>query len=405
MTDPIVTDAPRAERTDDGAIRVTSATNGGAPLWFSVPEEHAELLSARADHIAVGLLLPAMRYGRDLHVGGTVTGGLLHRLNHEVQSLVRQVHPTYSQVVVTAENLAASLPRAAGIATGFSGGIDSMAVLSEYALARDVPDELRITHLLSNNVGAHGTGGHPLWLARFQALLPVAKELQLPFIMVDSNLEDHYPRMGFFETVTFRNAAVAHLLAGGIGRLHYASGESFRSVQIPTDGDIGTVDTMSLPLLSTLGLSLDSANSDLSRVEKTLALIGNPYARYLDVCVDTDATRSANCSRCWKCMRAMFTLEVAGALDDFTPTPFSREPYDQARRAFVAGLLADERANYRDVVEFADSQGWKWGAGNRMRGLSVKAYRRSKLAAGQARARLRGSTARQIHVTDAQTRA
>lgn len=405
MTDPIVTGAPRAECTDDGAIRVTAATKGGAPLWFSVPEEHAELLSTRADHIAVGLLLPAMRYGRDLHVRGTVTGGLLHRLNHEVQSLVRQVHPTHSRITVTADDEAPSLPRAAGVATGFSGGIDSMAVVSEYALEPGAPDDLRITHLLSNNVGAHGIGGQALWLARFQALLPVAKELQLPFIMIDSNLEDHCPRMGFFETVTFRNAAVAHLLAGGIGGLHYALGESFRAVQIPTDGDIGTVDTMSLPLLSTLGLSLDSANSDLSRVEKTLALIGNPYARYVDVCVDADATRNTNCSQCWKCMRAMFTLEVAGVLDDFTPRSFRREPCDQARHAFIAGLLADDRVNYRDVVEFADGRGWKWGVGNQARGLSVHAYRRTKSAARQMRARLRGSSGRQVQATDAQTQA
>jgi hypothetical protein len=405
MTDPIITESPQTERTDDGTIRVVTATKGGTPLWFSVPEEHAGLLSDRADHVAVGLLLPAMRYGRDLHVGGTVTGELLHRLNHEAQSLVRQVHPTYSRVAVSAENQARSLSRAAGVATGFSGGIDSMAVLSEYALARDVPDELRITHLLSNNVGAHGTGGHALWQARYRALLPVAKELRLPFVMVDSNLDDHYPSIGFFETVTFRNAAVAHLLAGGIGRLHYASGESYRAVRIPTDGDMGTVDTMSLPLLSTGGLTLDSANSDMSRVEKTLALVDNPYARYLDVCVDADATRSTNCSQCWKCMRAMFTLEVAGVLDDFTPTPFRREPYERARRAFVAGLLADDRANYRDVVEFADSRGWKWGAGARARGVSMKALRHGKAVARLARGRLYGSAARRGQATDAQTRA
>jgi hypothetical protein len=391
MTDPIITEPTRVERTDDGAIRVTAAIQGGTPLWFSVDEENGDLLSDRADHVAVGLLLPAMRYGRDLHVGGTVTASLLHRLSHEVQSLVREVHPTYSRISITADDAAPSLPRAQGVATGFSGGIDSFAVLSEYALAADVPDELRITHLLSNNVGAHGAGGEALWLARYRALLPVANELKLPFIMVDSNLDDHYAQMGFFETVTFRNAAVAHLLAGGIGRLHYASGESYRSVQIPADGDIGTVDTMSLPLLSTSGLTLESANSDMSRVEKTLALIGNPYARYLDVCIDADPTRNGNCSRCWKCMRAMFTLEAAGVLGDFTPKPFRREPYEKELPAFLAHLLADDRPNFRDVVEFADGQGWRWGVGTRARGLTERARRQSRSTLRRARARLRRS--------------
>lgn len=392
MTGPIVTKRPRAERAEEGSIRVIAAVQGGAPLWFSVAEEYGDLLSDRSDHVAVGLLLPAMRYGRDLHVGGTVTAAMLHRLNHEVQSLVREVHPTYSRVNITADDTAPSLPRAHGVATGFSGGIDSFAVLSEYALASGVPDELRITHLLSNNVGSHGAGGKDLWRARYQALLPVANELQLPFIMVDSNLDDHYPRTGFFETVTFRNAAVAHLLAGGIGRLHYASGESYRSVQIPSDGDIGTVDTMSLPLLSTLGLTLDSANSDMSRVEKTLALVGNPFARYLDICIDADPGQNRNCSRCWKCMRAMFTLEAAGVLDDFTPMPFRRETYEQERPAFLAHLLADDRPNFRDVVDYAEEQGWSWGVGARARGLTVRARRMGKSIAHRARTRFQNSS-------------
>jgi hypothetical protein len=377
MTDPIVVEHPRTEPAEGGRVRVIAATRHGVPLWFSVGRQYAELLSVRADHIAVGLLLPAMRYGRDLHVGGTVTGGLLHRLNHEVQSLVKQVHPTYSRITVTADDEAPALPRAAGVATGFSGGIDSMAVVSEYALEPEVPDDLRITHLLSNNVGAHGTGGQALWQARFQALLPVAMELQLPFILVDSNLEDHYPRMGFLETVTFRNAAVAHLLAGGIGRLHYASSGSYHWVRMPMNGVVSRVDTMSLPLLSTSGLDLDCANPDLSRVHKTLALAHNPYYRYLDVCIDADPTREGNCSKCWKCMRTMFTLELAGMLDRFTPVPFRREPYEAARSTYLAHVLASDEPLDREVVEFANEQGWRWGAPVRTQGLIERTRRHS----------------------------
>lgn len=393
MTNPIVTEPVRIERTTEGAIRVSTAIRDDTPLWFSVAEEYAELLSERSDHVAIGMLLPAMHDGRDLHVGGTVTDALLHRLNHGAQSLVREVHPTYSRVTVTAGRTAHSLPRAPGVAAGFSGGVDSFAVLSEYALARNIPDELRVTHLLSNNVGAFSTGGRDLWRSRYQALLPVANDLGLPFVMVDSNLDDHYPRMGFFETATFRNAAVAHLLGGGIGRLHYASGESYRRVRIPADGDIAQVDTMSLPLLSTLGLTLDSANSDMSRVQKTLTLAHNPYARYLDVCIDSNPKRDGNCSRCWKCARTMFTLEVAGMLDDFTPVPFRREPYEKERSRFLARLLADDRANFRDLVEFADEHGWRWGVGVRAQNLYERAGRPGWSTIRRARTRLRRSSA------------
>ena len=60
--------------------------------------------------MAVALLLPAMRYGRPLHVGGTVTGVLLHRLNHDLQALVRAVHAEYRRIPVTADRTLPSPP-------------------------------------------------------------------------------------------------------------------------------------------------------------------------------------------------------------------------------------------------------------------------------------------------------
>jgi hypothetical protein len=156
-----------------------------------VTEEHEDLLSPRADHVAVALLLPAMRYGRDLHVGGTVTDSLLHRLNHDLQSLVRAVHPEYQAIAVTADDALPAGPPPHGVVTGFSGGVDSFATLMEYSLAADIPAALRVTHLVNNNVGAHGDGGDALWATRWRALAPMAAELGLPFIRVDSNLDLH----------------------------------------------------------------------------------------------------------------------------------------------------------------------------------------------------------------------
>ena len=68
----MVTAAPRVD-SDGIRARVTSEVSGRAPLWFSVDQQHAALLGDRADHVLIGLLMPAMKEGRDLHVGGTVT--------------------------------------------------------------------------------------------------------------------------------------------------------------------------------------------------------------------------------------------------------------------------------------------------------------------------------------------
>lgn len=307
----LVTHPPYLQRDDAGDVRVVAEVDDAAPLWFWVASEHEALLSERADHVAVALLLPAMRYGRDLHVGGVVTDTLLHRLNHDVQSLVRAIHANYQPVRVTADGTAAAGAAPAGVATGFSGGVDSFATLIEYS-SDQTPPSLRITHLLNNNVGAHGDDGALLWRRRFDSLMPVAVDLGLPFIAVDSNIGEHYPRMGFMQTVSFRNAAVVHALGGGIGRSYHASEGTFRNVRMPPrHGDINLAGAMTFPLLSTSALTLESTSSGLSRIERTLALADSPYARWLDVCVDEDPNRETNCSHCWKCVRAMLTLAIA----------------------------------------------------------------------------------------------
>jgi hypothetical protein len=378
----LVTARPHRTRDDDGNVRVVADVDGFEPLWFSVAAQHEDLLTERADHVAVGLLLPAMRYGRDLRVGGVVTDSLLHRLNHDLQSLVRDVHPSFRPVSVVAEETAPAGAALSAVATGFSGGVDSFATLTEYASGARVPVSLRVTHLLNNNVGAHGEGGRALWRRRFDALQPVAADLGLPFVRVDSNIDDHYPRMGFAQTVTFRNAAVMHLLGGGIGRSYHASEGTFRHLRMPPPhGDIGLAGAMTFPLLSTTALTLESTSSGMSRIERTLALVGRPYARYLDVCIDADPNRTTNCSRCWKCMRTMLTLEIAGRLDEFVPEVFARSPYEARRSQYYAELMSSIEPNDVELVEYGDRNGWRWGAVARGRAAVLRAKRGVREAA------------------------
>ena len=386
----IVTRRPYRMRDEERNLRVVAEIEDAPALWFSVPPDAEELLTARADHVAVALLLPAMRYGRDLRVGGVMTDSLLHRLNNDLQALVRDVHPGYRRIVVSADETASAGPAPSGVATGFSGGVDSFATLMEYARGAGVPESLRVTHLLNNNVGAHGDGGRELWRRRFEGLRPVAQDLGLPFIRVDSNIEDHYPRMGFMQTVALRNAAVVHLLGGGIGRSYHASEGAFRNIRMPPPhGDISLANAMLFPLLSTSALTMESTSSGSSRIERTLALVGEPHARYLDVCIDADPDRVGNCSSCWKCMRTMLTLEIASGLDDFVPTVFTRSPYERRRSAYYAEIMSSTEPNDIELVEFGNRHGWRWGAMSRVRALRRQAERRLREQARSVRDRLR----------------
>ena len=343
-------------------MRVTTEVHGGDPLWFAVDADHAHLLSDRADHVAVTLLLPAMKAGRDLRIGGRMTDVLLHQMNGDLQSLLRSIHPELRSVTVTADEVAPTIAPAAGVGAGFSGGVDSLSVVRTYLLEEDVPPALRLTHLLNYNVGSHGPDGTELWRARSAPLARAAAQWGVPFVRVDSNVDAHYPDIGFYESVTLRNAAVPHLLTGGISRVQVAAAQTFFHARIGTHGDIALSDTMLLPLLSTPAMTQSSANSGLSRLEKTVALIGRPEARYLDVCIASDPGPLRNCGACDKCLRAMLTLEVAGHLDDFVPTVFPREPYLARRAAYIAEILGDDQAFAVEIRDFAASRGWIWGA-------------------------------------------
>jgi len=383
--DAIVTSPPRIEHEE--RVRVVADVSARPALWFSVEERFADLIGDRADHVAIGLLMPAMKEGRDLHVGGTVTDALLHSANGDLQRLLRLIHPELHAIRVTADATAAPRRPAAGVATGFSGGVDSFATLTEYLWADDVPDSLRVTRLLNNNVGAHGHGadGYALWLARRAPLERAAAEFGLPLITVDSNLDEHYPRIGFIQSVTMRNATIPHLLGAGVGRLHLASAIPFSYVRIDSSGEIARFDPFLVPLLSTAAVTVSSANSGLTRVQKTLSLIGRPEARYLDVCTNGDPQRTRNCSACPKCMRAMLTLEMAGHLQEFCPQTFDLAPYAKGRDAFIASVLSSDGPYPREIRDYAKEIGWRWRASDRGRAAVQRARGlASRLAHGAA---------------------
>lgn len=159
---------------------------------------------------------------------------------------------------------------ASGVAIGFSGGIDSYCALADHYYS-DIPERFKITHLLFNNVGSHGTDGERLFRKRFERLAPSAERIGLPLLMINSNLDSFMPKnLGFQKTHTMRNASVAHLLQGGIGRYMYTSTYKYSDMFIGPTYDTAYSDLATLPLLSTDTLDAFSVGSEYSRVQKTL---------------------------------------------------------------------------------------------------------------------------------------
>jgi hypothetical protein len=322
-------------------------------LWFSVPTEFADFVRPRSDAAVVALLVPLMAAGTaDVVVEGDVTDKLIWFVNDEVQEVLMRIRPELQSTTVTGESRTPVMTRGAGVATAYSAGVDSYAVLARYHFSRSVPPSLRLTHLLYNNVGSHGSGdrGRELFERRLGLVGPGARTTGLPLIDVDSNVDDFYASAGvaFQPSHTLRNAAVAHLLAGGIGRFFYASGVSYEDVGAKPAIDSAFADPLLLPFLSTQSLTLQPAGTEMNRSGKIAVVADLPHSyEHLDVCVDSiDGT---NCSRCRKCRRTMLTLDLVGRLslyDDVFETPSGPD----WREEHLAEALISDMPSARDVV-------------------------------------------------------
>lgn len=343
-------------------------------LWFSMPESAAPLLNTRADAALVALLMPAMAAGRDIVVDGPVTDELAWSLRGEAQDVVRRVRPELSPVGIEVRHPEPVTTGATGVAAGYSAGVDSYAALARHHFSDDVPDSLRVTHLLYNNVGSHGHGedGSALYRRRLELVRPSAMSTGLPLVDVDSNVDEfHLPvRIAFQPSHTLRNAAVAHLLSAGIRHFLYASSMPYDRVVVAPRFDLSFADPVLLPLLSTSGLTLRSSGSDLDRARKVALISELPHTyAHLDVC--TRSTDGSNCSECPKCQRTMLTLELLGVFDRYSAV-FRTPRNPRWREDFIVEALTQDLPNARNAAALYDERiGIPLGLRIRARGRRV----------------------------------
>ena len=341
------------------SVSVRGLANAPDRLWFTIPEEHAALVTELADPALIGLLIPAMHAGDAVTVDGPVTDELAHNLTHGYQHILDVVIPDLRRVPLEIANPVPAADPAHGIGTGFSGGIDSFTVLAEH-FYQPVAADLRLTHLTLFNVGAM-TGGDPgrRQFRRVHSLLaPAADRIGLPLITVDSNLDDFYPFTSFRQTHGPRNVSAASLLQGGLGRFYSASGHPYTLASVRRAPDTVFSDPISVPLLTTRHFRTIFHGSQYTRVEKTqiVAEIAESYES-LNVCTTLTAD-GRNCSQCNKCLRTELTLELTGHLDAYGRA-FDLDVYRRVRRAYLDEVAWSPDEHLAEIREFARRSGFR----------------------------------------------
>jgi hypothetical protein len=372
---------------DGGEVTWSVAVSGlaDAPdrLWFTLPADYADMVTERADPALIGLLVPAMRAGEPVTIDGPVTDELVFNLARGCQYVLDRVIAGLSQVPIEATRTVPAGSPAGGVATGFSAGVDSFAVLAEHLFA-EVPPDLRLTHLTFFNVGSHGPGegGRQVFRQRFKLLTPAVTEIGLPFIPVDSNLDDFYHFTTHLQTHSPRSLAAASLLQAGFGRYYLASSTAYDNVGVFRSDTCAFADAVMLPLLTTGQLRFISHGDQYTRVQKTVLAASIPLSHTsLNVCVNPPAS-GGNCSRCFKCLRTELTLEIAGLLEEYGSV-FDLDVYRQKKKVYVYDAAWDKGVYPDEIRAFARERGFRLPPVPRMlRGLgrvALAAIRRVRL--------------------------
>lgn len=340
-------------------------------VWFSVAPDWAKHLDPEClDPFVVAVLPLALRLGDPIYAAGRVSARLLFALNTAVPALVAQTGDDFRPIkvrVAQAVDYAPPPPYSRAVATGFSGGIDSFCVLSDH-LGAAVPPAHRLTHLIFNNVGSFGARGASAFQQQFPVLQECARQLHLPVITVDSNLDELHGYESFTRDHQFRNVAAVLTLQSLVGTYLYASGFRYEDCFVRGQNTpLAHWDPVLLPHLSTERLRVLSVGAQYSRVQKTERVAEFPLShRYLHVCVSS--ADSQNCSTCWKCARTLLTLELLGQLETYRAV-FNLKAYSVVRSRYIVEMLRSDEPLWVEIRELAQARGHRFPAALRLAAL------------------------------------
>jgi hypothetical protein len=344
------------------------------PLWYSVENAYGSYLTpGQQDAFLVAMLPLALLRGEDVRVEGVLSEKLFYNLSQHLTKILLLMYPRLKPVKISAARLDPTPVRAGhgGVATGFTGGIDSSAVLAEHFFGNP-PSGFRVTHCIFNNVGSHGrdlASATTVFEKRASQVAPLVQGWGLPFVTINSNLhelistEDQLNDLEYVRTHTLRNASGALVLQKLFGKYLYASAYSYEHCRVHDVDTMGYSDPFAVHLLSTETMECISTGCQYTRTQKTALVTEIPDSgRYLCVCTARHAP--FNCSVCKKCARTMLTLEILGKLDMYSGV-FDQAKYQKVRNRFIANVLARKDPLSDEIVQLAKEKnykfpGWLW---------------------------------------------
>ncbi len=297
----ITVGAPEYSQQRSGAVVSAAITLGSRShrVRYSVS---AGQVTTSADPFLAASMLAAMASAGALKISGPVSHRLLQTIP-TIQDIFAVWNRRLKRVPLEAEAQGdPPMPRGAGVACFFSGGVDSWYTLLKHF------DE--ITHLIYVHGFDVPLDNGPLRARVTTAIRSVAAELDKPLVEVETDLRtfsDQYVGWEFYHGPGL--ASVALLLAPEFRRVYIAATHAYSSLY-----PLGSHPLLD-PLWSTERTEIVHDGCEATRVDKVERIASSEIAlRTLRVCWENPGG-AYNCGRCWKCLRTMVALRIVGTLD------------------------------------------------------------------------------------------
>lgn len=324
--------------------------NENTELYFSIDEKFSDMLTYSSDPLLIALLIPCMQNNENLIIHGKISNHLFENIE-KIQEMLCIIIPHLNKInVIVDEVVNQSVDNTTkNVFSGFSAGVDSFVTLEDYFL--NPKYNLKITHFLFNNL----THKEDRLNIKLKNISRVVEKYNFPFLKTHTNLHYFYKKhrgIGFEQTHTMRNAAIAHFLSGQPNIFLYSSTFHKDLIQVTESNDLAIADDILLPLLSTPASECIAVGSEYTRLDKTLNVskMEDAYS-HLDTCIGKQSEDMLNCGICRKCMRALLTFELINVSDKFKNI-FNLREWHKVKDLYLDELPDRTQLNDRELYNF-----------------------------------------------------
>ncbi|MFA6361419.1 MAG: hypothetical protein WCX33_01270 [Candidatus Shapirobacteria bacterium] len=276
-------------------------------VHFTFDKRYKSFLYNDASPFAAALLLPSMKQGEDLIINGKISKQLYDGMQKIIE-IVSKWDIGLKPINIKADEIIADIAKPTGVATFFSGGVDSFYTYLKH--------KKKINHLLLVNGYDIDPHNKNLWSMTQQNIEEIAVKEKVGLIEIETNIRPLIePILPWDYTHGGCLAAAGLCLRKKLNIIYIPSSYTLEQ-QFPWGSNF-ELDH----LWGTEKLTYIHDGTEASRVEKVAKIShSSTVVEHLRVCYMNEKGKY-NCGKCGKCLRTMVNLYLAGILEKTTTFP------------------------------------------------------------------------------------